>query len=1209
MHYNLEHFRNKKIVKILSIILLQAFLFYNISFATLEETLSLPDKDASTCKASTENVTISKDIGSIKSRYEGKGEKLIIHIQDAHCNYEAQINIAKIIKGLIRQYNIDFVAVEGADGVVDTSWFKAFPDNEIRKEVADYFMKKGEITGAEFLSITSDYPFTIYGAENRKYYIKNLNSFLETHPYKDEFLKYYASVKTVLNKLKRFIYTKELIHLDRKITRHKNKEIKFSDYAEYLKKIAESKNIGISKYENFKVLSETLKYEKNIDFDVVNEERANLIDELSKKLPKDKLAKLVNKSVAFKLGKIESNSFYSYLTKVAGENDISLAKKYNNLTRYIIYARIYSKINTEKLFDEIDLLTTSLKEKMFVNDDQEELDRLWANVNIIVGFMNIELTNKEYEYYLANKEEFVPDKFNNFIEKNSSRFGLAYDIGKTPLELNHIFPKLVDFYEIALKRDNMLIKNMFKGMRGKKTDIAILVTGGFHTKGITNLLKQQDVSYIVINPSITKEAESPYISVLTGQKTPFEKLLIKTIETEKSELATPSKLCELCRRREIKGEDLKERGYEFLDNIAAILVKMYIRAYPDKPKAGVKKVLIDTFKTNAKHCANKKGSEYILARINKNFDSIYDKSIQGALTVTGEDVREKAVGATLGDAAIDEVIHNCYEEGRVLAIFRNGQVPDNIKNNPVYANYATLPGMLMQRIQELDDSIFQEILNHPLINASADSPLAKAFTKENLLRALKGTLESGSGFEIVLVQPKDEVQGVRVPGILMTRMGSNFGHYSTKRNRIYIPHGVVDILQAARSDDARNQTIALPLHELAEYAILKVAFQGKVVLEHIQDTGREAHFIAQLLERAIAGPSAKDKESVLGPRSALDDALENITGDYFRSLTHAKEKKGEMLDFNTFLQSLELAKIRFYNTQILLGYNVKAFTEAMPGLYESANDILRSRYPRAGDLLNILGSIEDPGERQHDMPGFMGIMEKLQSELTSEQYRNSLVLAITDGGSKTRFGYKILSEGYAGLLRLPGNRIANMRELAALTLIATMDYLPGGIMRFVGWNASDNFAILGNASIGNITLNNWEALDEKLSDAAVVKGGVKVQLFDENTARVINGLGENTTLKEIEGAIGKEKMANIILTIEEEHLEELGALAVNKDGKLTAFIEKEKDRAKLIRLYAKHGGELYKNPFLELLDKDFALMLFNKLRQTPAVSPGIGTLD
>ncbi len=308
---NLACFRRKHIVKILSILLLQTFLFYNVGFATIDKTPSSPEETPTIQEISIDNIGVSKDIGSIKTRYKGKDEKLVIHIQDAHCNYEAQTNISKILENLSKAYNVNLVSVEGADGFIDTSWFKAFPDAEIRKEVADYFMKKGEITGAEFLSITKDYPIKLYGAENRNLYIKNLNAFTSTYPQKEEIEKYLLGIKTILGKLKGYMYTKKLKDFDNTIEKYKDKKIKFADYVRYLDNTAKTQRINIKTYPNVSILIRAIRFEKDIDFDIVNDERAALIDELSKELSKDNLSKLVNKSLAFKLGKIDGNTFYS----------------------------------------------------------------------------------------------------------------------------------------------------------------------------------------------------------------------------------------------------------------------------------------------------------------------------------------------------------------------------------------------------------------------------------------------------------------------------------------------------------------------------------------------------------------------------------------------------------------------------------------------------------------------------------------------------------------------------------------------------------------------------------------------------------------------------------------------------------------------------------------------------------------------------------
>jgi len=531
---------NKKwkfLKRILALLLVPAFLLSNIAFASVDKTAVSNKNSIDKTELSIDKVNIPVGVGSIKAKYQSKSPNVVFHIQDAHCNYEAQKNIAKILEHLIKNYNVNFVAVEGADGLVDTAWFKAFPDTEVRREAADYFMKKGEITGTEFLSITTDYPFTIYGAEDREYYIKNLNAFLESYPHKESFLKYYNDIKSALSKAKRFLYPKDLLDFDSKIELYKDKKTKFADHITYLTNTASAKGVILNDFPNIKILANATALEKKINFDIVNDERSKLIDELSKKMSKDKVAKLVAKSLEFKLGQIDGNEFYAYLNKTAEELGVDMAKSYGNLSRYIVYLGVYSQINNEKLFDEIDQLVASIKEKMFTSDEQRELDRLWTNVNVIIGFMNIALTNKEFEYYLAHKDEFSPAVFADFITKISTRFGLSYVHVEPGPEIMSVFPKLISFYEIAMKRDNVIVDNMFKGMHTKKTDVAVLITGGFHTKGVSKILEAKNVSYVVISPTITKEADSPYLSVLTGQKTPFEALIVNEDKPATSPLA------------------------------------------------------------------------------------------------------------------------------------------------------------------------------------------------------------------------------------------------------------------------------------------------------------------------------------------------------------------------------------------------------------------------------------------------------------------------------------------------------------------------------------------------------------------------------------------------------------------------------------------------------------------------------------------------
>ncbi|MFH1305810.1 MAG: hypothetical protein ABIH74_05375, partial [Candidatus Omnitrophota bacterium] len=549
--------RKSSLFKAISLILTVAFASYgNPAVSLAQKGLGAPEiapaaaiMPAEGAGLPVEKIGISIDSGTIKSKFSGKNGKVIIHIQDAHCNYEAQTNISRMLEQLTKEYGLGMISVEGAEGVVDTAWFRAFPDAEIREEVATYFMKKGEITGAEFFSIVSDYDGIIFGAETRDYYIKNLKAFTEVYPYKEQIEKYFADALAVANRLKSLIYPDKLKKLDSQIRSFDGKDLELSDYARYIQKTVAANRVDIDDCGNFKKLLETLTYEKKIDFDIVDGERSEYIDVLSKKLSKEGMAELVSMSVEFRKGSVKASEFYSYLRDLAREHNIPIIQKYPNLFYYYAYTKIYDGINNEHLFKEINIIEARLKEKFFGNDNQRMLDRYAAMLDMFVNLVNIELTNEDYALYKEYAEEFSLEDVLAFMAAQSDKYGLNYDIGVMPEEIASRIPKMVDFYEIAMQRDKALIDNTLKKMESEGKDRCVLIAGGFHTEGIKNLLEKQDISYVVVTPKITKDVETPYIKVLTNQRTSLEDIITENtsgaagarIKATREEIIRPTK--------------------------------------------------------------------------------------------------------------------------------------------------------------------------------------------------------------------------------------------------------------------------------------------------------------------------------------------------------------------------------------------------------------------------------------------------------------------------------------------------------------------------------------------------------------------------------------------------------------------------------------------------------------------------------------------
>lgn len=501
----------------------------------IEQSATLPSTKETIQRvlSSPEQIRISENYGSVKETWgpniTSPSTPLVIHIQDAHCNYEAQMNIGEIINGLMKEYpdHVKLIAVEGSVGVIDTSPFAEFSDKEIKKEVADYFMKKGKITGPEFLSITGDHKFTIYGIENKDMYDRNYKAFLDSLPFRDESEKYCGYLQGILAQIKQNLYHPELNEFDKELGAYQEGETSFLDYVEILKKWAEKQKVTLSDYKDFGLLLKAQEIEKGIDFNIVDKERTQLIDKLGSVLDKQDLSDLVLKSLHFRLGKLTAAEYYNYLKGIVEKSQDKIPKEnYPNLFSYINYVEIHQKMDKTKLFDECAQIENTIAESMFKDNNQRKLFTLSKHVGILRRMFKLELVKEDYQYYKRNREDFRIASFLSFINVQAPRFGISFNSDPNLSKIDQNLPIIEEFYEVAIQRDPILIDNMMAEMKKEELNVCVLITGGFHTKGVTDILQERQIAYAVVSPRITKKQDyNPYIDIMTNKKTPFEEFL------------------------------------------------------------------------------------------------------------------------------------------------------------------------------------------------------------------------------------------------------------------------------------------------------------------------------------------------------------------------------------------------------------------------------------------------------------------------------------------------------------------------------------------------------------------------------------------------------------------------------------------------------------------------------------------------------------
>jgi len=518
--------RHKKLrlcIKTICIVLIISFLTYDLSWAGATEVLSPKNWKSSQETKNSPSIEIPQELGTVKESYISKYNpyKLIIHIQDAHANVEAQENEAELIKYLKEKYRVNLVSVEGGFGDFDAEFFRSFPkDKKIRDKIAKYFLSKAFISGTDYLLITEDEPPTVYGAENRELYTSHLNTFRENQNFSDYLNNHLSVIESVIETLKDKYYSKDLREFDLRANDFKQGRISLEEYLSYLNIVSVINNLDLSKFPNLSRIINLQELEHKINFEQAESERQELIDSLTKVLSKEDLEELVKRSLDFKANKITPAGYYSYLEELTAKAGIS-STAYNNLFSYIKYISFSENLDNSKIFEEIDSFTGTAKETLITNSSQKDIDSLTYIIQIIKGLSNINLSPKDYEYFKNNRDAFTSKSIGLVLRRYNSSI-----INSLPTDED--IASLEKFYNLVYDRDRAIVSNSLNRLnREYNTDSVILVAGGFHTQGITSILKEKDISYIVVAPSIkqSQDRENTYFAFLRDKKLPLQDVL------------------------------------------------------------------------------------------------------------------------------------------------------------------------------------------------------------------------------------------------------------------------------------------------------------------------------------------------------------------------------------------------------------------------------------------------------------------------------------------------------------------------------------------------------------------------------------------------------------------------------------------------------------------------------------------------------------
>jgi len=441
--------------------------------------------------------------GAVRKKGSGEIKPLIILIQDLHAHYGVQKNIAGLLDFLADKLPhpptspLPFaVAVEGATGPIDSSLMALFPDKTLKLEASDYLMREGELTGAEFFAIRRSLPHVLTGVEEDRYYTVHRDLFCKTIDDRQELVSSLKEIQTHISKLPRHVFRKNkaLWDFQTKVEAYDKGEMSTHEFIGLLMSMASGPAIK----KDFPTLAS---FAANSRFGTMEQIRAATAEFLTQ--TQNRLSPEEKKDLQLLAKSQGTATYYLYLRDLVYKKQLFLAVP-PELAQYLEYIHTAQTMGMDRVVHEAKELAFRLKMKL-AQGQEADVVQVDHDLDLLLRLADLQAT--EYEV-----RDFAP-RLNQFVALTKALLPETFDDAK----IRRLISSSIDFYVMALMRNKPMVQNTLALLGPQKT--AVLVAGGFHTVELTNLLREKNISYLVMSPTVDKVTEADhalYVKRLSG---------------------------------------------------------------------------------------------------------------------------------------------------------------------------------------------------------------------------------------------------------------------------------------------------------------------------------------------------------------------------------------------------------------------------------------------------------------------------------------------------------------------------------------------------------------------------------------------------------------------------------------------------------------------------------------------------------------------
>jgi chitodextrinase len=473
--------------------------------------------------AAVNRLNVPASVAEIEDVYTAPGAAREIYlIRDAHTNESAQKNLAGTLEALFEaEQDLRFVFVEAGSGDDSLSSLRDRAPLAQRRRAADAFLKKGILHGPEYLDLTADRAFTIWGVEDMELYALALNVYRDTAAAREQMQSAVKEIRRAADALKPRVFNPALLDLDEGRRRYQREEIPMTEWIRGLAVRAESLGVFASEYPRLASLEQLRRREETIDFSKAALERTEAIGArpAADREMLERLADPKNRPSRFSSGEQdEARAFYALL-----EEKLKTARPgavRGELKKYFDYLREASQLDLRAVLAEQDALEARLYSILAVSSDETALVKADRTLDYWSRLFDLSLSADDFARFWERGEGFSLADLTGYLNRKLMEISGGHEQALF-LEpgFNEAAANAEAFYALTRERDEAFVSNLTAKMDAEGQRKAVLVAGGYHTSHLKAILRRENISYVCLTPRVYQETNRRrYESILLNQQ-------------------------------------------------------------------------------------------------------------------------------------------------------------------------------------------------------------------------------------------------------------------------------------------------------------------------------------------------------------------------------------------------------------------------------------------------------------------------------------------------------------------------------------------------------------------------------------------------------------------------------------------------------------------------------------------------------------------